>query len=76
MSDLGSIHWKTFEKFVLHVGCTYKRQKGSHRVYWRSDLIRPIVIPGKGTVSRTVIMSNLRTLQISTKEFLEILKEL
>lgn len=76
MSDLGSVRWKTFEKFILHIGCTFKRQKGSHRIYWRSDLTRPVVISGKGNVSRTVIMSNLRTIGMTAKEYLETVEEL
>lgn len=76
MSDLGSVHWKTFEKFVLRVGCTFKRQKGSHRIYWKSGITRPVVIPGKGNVSRTVIMSNLRTLGMTVQEYLNVLEEM
>lgn len=45
MPKIQPISYKELEKFVKYVGCTYVRQTGSHRVYWRSDLIRPIIIP-------------------------------
>lgn len=33
MPKITPINWKTFEKFLLFVGCEFKRQKGDHRVY-------------------------------------------
>ena len=76
MSHIGPIHYRDFEKFLFHIGCTFKRQKGSHRIYTRSDLNRPIVVPAAKNLSLTVIRSNLQTLKISTEKYLEILKEI
>ena len=73
MPQIKPIHYKDFEKFLLYVGCEFKRQKGSHRVYTRFDLFRPIVLPASKNVSVTVIRSNLHTLKISTEKYLEIM---
>lgn len=76
MSDFKPIHWKKFEKFLLFVACHFERERGDHRIYWRKDLSRPIVIPRDSALPIFIIRSNLRILGISTREYLEILKDL
>jgi len=51
-------------------------KQGSHRIYRRSDLIRPLVVPAHGDISITVIRSNLKTLGISPEQYLEDLKKI
>ncbi len=70
------ISWKEFDKFLLYVGCIYDRQKGDHRIYWRSDLKRPIVLPMYKNLPKFVIKNNIRLLGLTTKEYLEILKKI
>lgn len=76
MPKISPISWKKFEKFLLFVGCEYKRQKGDHRVYWRSDLNRPIILPTYKQIPVFIIRNNLRTLGIGHGEYLEILKQM
>jgi len=76
MAKLTPVHWKTFEKFLLYVGCELKRQKGDHRIYWRPGLKRPVVVPTDTQVPIFVIRNNLRTLGISSQQYLEILERL
>ena len=76
MSDLGSIHWKKFEKFLLAVGCEFKREKGDHRVYTKSGLLRPVVIPREKNLPAFIILNNIRILGISREEYLKIIKTL
>ncbi|MCX6743553.1 MAG: type II toxin-antitoxin system HicA family toxin [Candidatus Parcubacteria bacterium] len=76
MPRLTPIHWKIFEKFILFVGCSFSREKGDHRVYSRDGLKRPIVIPRSGDLPVFIIRNNLRVLNISPDEYLEILKQL
>ena len=76
MSRLKPVHWKKFEKFVLYVGCHFERQSGDHRIYWRSDLKRPVVFPADKEIPVFIIRNNLRTLRISIKEYLEIVEKL
>lgn len=72
---LTTISCRKFERFLERVGCTFSRQKGSHRIRHRPGLRRPLVIPAD-EVSPQVIKSNLKTLGISTKEYLKIMQEL
>lgn len=76
MSHLTSIHYKTFEKFLLYVGCEFVRQKGDHRIYKRSGLKRPLVVPADSQLPIFVIRNNLRTLGINPQEYLNILEQI
>ena len=59
MGGLAPIHYTTLEKFARAVGCTFVRQTGSHRVYWRDDQVRPIIIPAYKQVPVFVIRNIL-----------------
>ncbi|MBI2032449.1 MAG: type II toxin-antitoxin system HicA family toxin [Candidatus Levybacteria bacterium] len=74
MPALIPVSWKEFEKFLLFVGCEFKRQLGGHRIYNRAGLKRPIVIPSHGTIPVFVIRNNLRLLGITPEGYFEILK--
>ena len=76
MPHLAPVHWRRFEKFLLFVGCTFVREKGDHRIYWRNDLFRPVVIPRDTALPIFVIRNNLRVLGIGVGEYLEILERL
>lgn len=76
MSNLTPVNWKEFEKFLLYIGCEFKRQKGDHRVYWRFGLKRPIILPTYKNLPIFIIRNNLRTLGMSVEEYLEILKKI
>lgn len=76
MPKISSIHWKKFEKFLLFVGCEFKREKGDHRIYWRQGLPRPIVLPRRSQLEIFIIQNNLRLLGMSPKEYIEILEKL
>lgn len=76
MSGITPINWKRFEKFLLFVGCNFEREKGDHRIYWRSDLKRPIVIPRENQLPVFIIRNNLRLLKIDVAEYLKILERI
>jgi len=76
MVRLISVHWRKFEKFLLFIGCHLEREKGDHRIYWREDLKRPVVIPRDKELPVFIIRNNLRILGISVEDYLEILKKL
>lgn len=76
MGHLGSIHWKKFEKFLLREGCTFKREKGDHRIYWKEGMNRPIVVPRDKELPAFIILNNLRLLGISKEDFLEKISKL
>jgi predicted RNA binding protein YcfA (HicA-like mRNA interferase family) len=70
MPKLQPVPWKTFEKFLLRSGCIFKRQAGSHRVYWKAGIHRPIIVQAKGKVPVFIIQNNLRTLGIDRADYL------
>ena len=76
MSRLTPISSKEFERVLRSLGCEFVRQEGSHRVYWRSDLIRPIIVPVRKSLPVFVIKNNLRLLSISNEQYLNVLRSL
>lgn len=60
----------------MFIGCKYKRTSGDHFIYDREDLKRPVVITADRDVPVFIIRNNLRTLNMTVEEFLEILKKL
>ena len=76
MSGVRSIHSREFEKFLLAVGCVFVRQKGDHRIYKKVGARRPVVVCHGRELSAFELMSNLRTLRIDTKTYLQILENL
>ncbi|TRZ53557.1 type II toxin-antitoxin system HicA family toxin [bacterium] len=76
MPKKNSVSWKRFEKFLLAVGCCFEREKGDHRIFSRSDIERPIVFPRDNPLPLFVIRNNLKLLNISWEEFLNILEKI
>lgn len=76
MARLTPTSWREFEKFLLFLGCKFKHQKGSHRVYTRSGLKRPLVVPTYDEIPMFVIRNNLRILGMTAEEYSGILKQL
>jgi len=70
MSHLTPIPWIRFEKFLLFVGCEFKREKGDHRIYSREGIKRPVVVPRDKAVPKFIIKNNLNVLGISVAEYL------
>jgi len=45
-------------------------------VYERDDLARPIIVPAKKSLSRNVILANLRTLGVSKDTYLQVIAKI
>ena len=75
MPRIQSIHWKEFEKFLICIGCEFKREKGDHRIYWKNGIKRPIVIPRDTSLPAFIIINNLKVLGISRDEYLKIISK-
>jgi predicted RNA binding protein YcfA (HicA-like mRNA interferase family) len=75
MPGIVPLNWKEFEKFLKFVGCVLAREKGDHRIWSRTGLRRPVVIPKSVAIPVFVIRNNLRVLGISVAEYLDILKK-
>jgi len=76
MPRIAPIDWRRFEKFLFFLGCILVREHGDHRIYQKPGLKRPIVIPKKADIRIDIIKSNLRTLGIDTKKYLEIIDQI
>lgn len=76
MGEANTFKWQEVEKFLLHVGCEFKRQSGSHRIYKKTGVIKLITIPVHKEVSIGVISQTLKNLNIDRSEFLEVVKKL
>jgi predicted RNA binding protein YcfA (HicA-like mRNA interferase family) len=76
MPRLAPVKRKKFEKFLIYVGCHLKRQKGDHLVYDRPGLKRPVVFTTDKEIPVFILRNNLRTLNVTPEEFLEIIKKI
>jgi predicted RNA binding protein YcfA (HicA-like mRNA interferase family) len=74
MSRLRQIDWKEFEKFLFKAGCVFIRERGDHRIWKKTGLQRPIVIPRHNPLPIFIIRNNLRLLEISISDYLKILE--
>jgi len=70
MVRIQSVHWKELGKFLFLIGCEFKREKGDHRIYWKKNIKRPIVIPRDTALPAFIIINNLKVLGISRDEYL------
>lgn len=75
MPKLAPIDWRTLEKIFEADGWRLFRTKGSHRSYSKPGFIRPLVIPAYPNVGVDIIMSNLRTAQMSRERYFELLAQ-
>ena len=76
MTRLAPLSLKKWTKFLGFVGCHFKRKgKGDHLVWDRKDLKRPIIFQDDKEVAVAIIKSNLKTLGLSTEQYLEILEK-
>jgi predicted RNA binding protein YcfA (HicA-like mRNA interferase family) len=76
MPKISRIHWKKFERFLFKVGCRFKREKGDHRIYTKTGILRPIVIPREKSLPEFIILNNLRILKIDRNEYLKIMSKI
>jgi predicted RNA binding protein YcfA (HicA-like mRNA interferase family) len=56
-------------------GFVLTREEGDHRVYTKSGVSRPIVIPCYHAVPVFIILNNLRTAGISRDEYFSLLQQ-
>lgn len=67
----------TFRKFLSAVGCECVSTNGGHEKWKRDGLTRPIIVQTHiDPVPEFIVRNALRTLNISTGDFLKIVKSL
>jgi predicted RNA binding protein YcfA (HicA-like mRNA interferase family) len=74
MPRLTALHWKVLECIFEKDGFVYDRQEGSHRVYVKKGIPRPIIIPTYEDVDRDIILGLIRTARMSRERFFELLE--
>jgi predicted RNA binding protein YcfA (HicA-like mRNA interferase family) len=75
MPRLTPVHWKTLECVFVKAGFVFVRQRGDHRIYAKSGVLRPVVVPTYDEITQDIITSNLRTAKISRDEYFRLLEE-
>ncbi len=75
MAKFAAVRWRKLEKVFLRAGYVFSHRTGSHRTYVRAGSPRPVVIPAYGEVPIFIIQRNLRTTDMSQREYLRLLDE-
>lgn len=76
MPRITPVDWRRFERFVASLGCTFVRINGDHHIWEKPGIPRPVVVPRYRAIPPYIIKTNLRTLGISTKEYLRLIEKL
>lgn len=63
------IDWKELRDICEGQGWRHDRTKGDHYIMVKAGTSRPVTIPMKRDLAEMIIMSNLRTMGLSRKEF-------
>jgi predicted RNA binding protein YcfA (HicA-like mRNA interferase family) len=72
--SLKNIGLNDFRKFLIHIGLNRIRTKGSHEIWTRKDLTRPVIIQSsKDPIPQFIIKSNLRTLGLTSEDLFKYL---
>ena len=74
MSRITPTHWRTLVKVFEAAGFHTDRIAGSHVIMTKPDVARPVVVPKYPEVGRDIILSNLRTADISRERYFELLR--
>ncbi|PIE59309.1 MAG: hypothetical protein CSA32_04510 [Desulfobulbus propionicus] len=76
MSRLTPVSWKIFDCILKLLGFHFSRQKGSHRVYTRKNLARPLIVPVHSKdIAAGIINSNLNSSGTSREDYFAALEQ-
>ena len=76
MPKLSPVSWKVLTKIFEADGFTLERQSGSHLVYSKPEVARPLIIPRYDEIGLDIIAANMRTAGMSRERYFEILNSL
>ena len=76
MPRITPLPYRKYIRFLEYIGCRFSRQKGSHLIYERSDLKRPVVFQTGGEVPVFHLRTNLRTRKMTPDEYASIIERL
>ena len=75
MSRVTPTDWRTLVKVFEVAGFRTDRIAGSHVIMTKPGVARPVVVPKYRQVGRDIILSNLRTADISRESYLQLLRD-
>ena len=76
VSRIKPTDWQTLVKVFQAAGFRLNRTTSSHVVMTRPGVARPVVIPKYPEVGLDIILSNMRTAEISRERYFQLLKAL
>lgn len=77
MKKLSNISISEFRRALTYLSLTKDRTKGGHEAWKKEGLLRPVIFQTHvDPIPEFVIMNGLRNLNISKKEFLEVLDKI
>jgi len=74
MPRITPVHWRKLVKIFEGIGYTLDRQEGDHLIFVKVGTTRPIVIPMYKDVPVFIILNNIKSAEISRKDFLKLLR--
>lgn len=76
MPRLAPTDWKTQVKIFKAFGFKQERVAASHIVLIKPDVLRPVIIPKYPEVGLDIIQGNMRTANMSRKQYFELLAKI
>lgn len=76
MPKIAQVSWKKLTKFFEKEGFIFKGQKGTHLIYTKTGIPRPVVIPKYKQIPIFVIKNNLRAANIPRKKYLLLINKI
>jgi len=73
MPQIAPISYRKLAKVFELDGFKLDRQKGSHLIYVKEGIPRPVIIPMYDRIPVFVVKNNLRTAKISRERYFELL---
>jgi len=71
---LSNVSIKDFREFLLKAGCQYINTESGHEKWSKNGLLRPVIFQTHiDPIPEFIIKNNLRTLNITRQDFLNIL---
>lgn len=75
MPKITPTDYKTQKKVFEKTGFIYVRTKGDHLILEKQGTLRPVVIPAYKDVPVFIIKNNLRTANLTNKEYFQLLEK-
>ncbi|HEB73376.1 MAG TPA: type II toxin-antitoxin system HicA family toxin [Nitrospirae bacterium] len=75
MPRITPIHWKKLVCVFKKAGFKFERQEGSHMIYSKPGIPRPVVIPKYNEIDVGLIKKNLKSACMTRDEYFSLLGE-